>query len=120
MLEQVERYARLLGDPEPEEEELLAALCTAAAAELSGRLREGVTAEECGMAFPVAAAWLALAGLCTGREENGLPETWTAGAVSVKENGTPGRRAAALREQAERLMAPFLRDGDFYFRGIRG
>ena len=33
--------------------------------------REGWTAEDCGTAFPVAAAWLALAGLRTGRERMG-------------------------------------------------
>ena len=120
MLEQVVQYAGLLGDPEPEEEALLEALCAAAIQELTGRLKEGWTAEDCGTAFPVAAAWLALAGLRTGREENGIPVSWTAGAVSVKGTEGAGQPAETLRAQAERLMAPFLRDETFYFRGVRG
>ena len=68
----------------------------------------------------MAAAWLALAGLRTGREENGIPVSWTAGAVSVKGTESAGQPAETMRAQAERLMAPFLRDETFYFRGVRG
>ena len=40
------------------DETLLEKLCQAVQAELEGRLKPGLTAQDCGGAFPVAAAWL--------------------------------------------------------------
>lgn len=120
MQEKILEYAKMLGGAEEGREDLLEALCEAAEAELAGRLRSGMTPAECGGAFPVAAAWLALAGLCAGECARGEASGWTAGAVSVSGSVPAGERAGTLRAQALRLMGPYLRDDGFCFRGVRG
>jgi len=116
--EQCLAYAKLLDAVSQEEEVLLKALCEAAVKELSGRLKQGLTPRDCGSAFPVAAAWIALSGLHVSRESDGV-DAWTAGAVTVK-HGQSGQGARSLREQAERLMGPYLRDEAFWFHGVKG
>lgn len=118
MQETILKYAKDIGTAGEGQEALLEALCLAAEAELTGRLREGLTPEDCGEAFPVAAAWLALAGLCVGQA--GEPSAWSAGAVSVSGAAPAEKRADNLRRQAEELMAPYLRDEGFWFQGVRG
>ena len=49
-----------------------------------------------------------------------MPASWSAGAVSVSGAASAGERANGLREQAYRLMAPYLQDEQFFFRGVRG
>lgn len=120
MQETILTYAKALGSLEAAEEPLLEALCGAAEAELAGKLREGLTPKDCGGAFPVAAAWLARAGLCAGQSADGDASSWTAGAVSVTGAVPAGERASALRARAMELMAPYLRDEAFCFRGVRG
>ena len=53
MHEKILTLAKAIVRPAEEEEALLDALCTAAEAELAGRLREDVSPEDCG-AFPCA------------------------------------------------------------------
>lgn len=90
----------------------LLALCRAAEGELQGRLRRGVTAEDCADCFVCAAALLAAAG-CGLAGGAGLG-AFRVGEVSV----TPERAgAAALRAQALALMQPFLETG-FSFLGV--
>lgn len=120
MQETILEYAKGMGPVEEEELPALEALCRAAQAELSGKLRGGVTPEACAGAFPLAAAWLARAGLCAGQSAGDTPTSWSAGAVSVSGASSAGDRADTLREQAYRLMAPYLKDGEFFFRGVRG
>ena len=65
-----------------------------------------------------AAAWLALDALARGKRADGVTAV-TAGDFTVR------RTAAAaggegLRKLARRLMAPYLRDGEFCFRGVPG
>ena len=100
-----------------EQEELLLVLCQAAQRELEGRLKPELTPEECESAFVPAAAWMALAWLNTGTGGEGIT-SFTAGDVSIRREG--GRESAALLDQAERLMVPYLRDGNFAFLGVRG
>ena len=50
------------------DEEVLRSLCQTARVQLEGELREGLSPDDCGTAFVLAAAWLALAGLCAGEE----------------------------------------------------
>ena len=57
MRDEVLRLAAALGKVEESEE--LSLLCGAAVEELTGMLRPGVTAEECGAGFCRAAAWMA-------------------------------------------------------------
>ena len=103
------------------EKELLEALCQAAEAAWTGRLREGVTAEACGTAYPCAAAFTAAADLVTGRSGDDVA-SFKAGDVSVeRRDGSDGAAlAASLRQTAERLMAPYAAEADFAFRRVRG
>lgn len=92
---------------------LLEDLCTAAEAAWTARLREGVTAEDCGAAFRCAAAFTAAANLMGG-EGGG---TFRVGSVSVT---TPASGGGDFRALAAGLMAPYAVDGSFAFRGVRG
>lgn len=103
------------------DEELLRVLCGLAAERWRLRLRPEVTAEDCGDAFCCAAAYTAAADLAVSRGGEGL-ESFTAGAVSVR-MGTAAERGEAglaLRQAAERLMAPYVEPGDVSFKGVRG
>lgn len=100
-----------------EESEQLKALCCAAREELESLLRPGMTPEECGGAFPLAAAWMALAALAVAGDDGVV--SFTAGDVSMRQGGG-GDRAAALRMQARQVMRPYLLDGGFSFRSVKG
>lgn len=103
------------------EQELLELLCAAAEQAWTARLRDGVTAEDCGAAFPCAAAFTAAADLAASQSAGGAVSSFTAGEISVttrESNGGGG--SAALRQTAERLMAPYAKPGDFSFKGVRG
>ena len=108
--------ARTLGHVAADREEALEALCQAAEGELAGRLRQGVAPEDCGQAFVLACAWLALAGLAAGETGGGR---FTAGEVTIQE-GDGAARAAALRLQAETVLGPWLADRGFAFQGVPG
>ena len=120
MTEEILALALRLGG-RAEDEEILRVLCQTAEAELAGRLRPGVTAEDCGEAFPLAAAYWALAGLCAAGQQ-GTVESFTAGDVTIRRGngGTAADQAVALREQAERLLAPWAKDGGFCFQKVMG
>jgi len=117
--EEIFALAKKLGQV-PEEDERLRVLCRGAEAELRGRLRDGVSPRDCGDAFLLAGAWLALAGLAAGQESR--VERFTAGDVSVQMEGCAGApaRQAALQRQARRIMAPYLQDEGFAFRRTPG
>ena len=76
-------------------------LCQAAETELAGRLRPGLTPEDCESAFV---------------PEAGVA-SFTAGDLTIRRTG---QGAAELTAQAERLMAPYLVDGGFSFQGVAG
>ena len=104
------------------EEKILSVLCAGELGAWRGRLREGVTEEDCGDALTVACAWGALAAMETAWEQgSGRVVSFSAGDLSVRETEgqTAEESANALRRQAERLMAPYLADG-FAFRGVLG
>lgn len=107
--ERIVETAALLG--RRERDERLELLCAGAAEELERLLRPGVTAEDCGETFLVAAAWLALDSI-----GEGDVVSFIAGDVSVKKSD----REKSLRGEALRLMRPWLRDEGFVFRGVRG
>lgn len=115
MREEILTLARTLSGAGEDEETALALLCGAAEKEWTERLREGAKPEECREAFLCAAALTAAAGLTAGR--GGM--RFTAGDVSVTE--TEGEQSAkSLREEAQRLMAPYVTAEKFRFRGVRG
>jgi hypothetical protein len=99
-----------------EQEELLLPLIEAAVTALEMRLRKGVTAEDCGQAFPLAAAMLAMDGL---EQAQGMGRVtgFTAGDVTIQ-TGNAG--AGDYAAQAQRLLAPWLGETGFAFRGVRG
>ena len=64
--------AQALGQVSESQQRVLEALCASAETELTGRLRDGVTPEDCGPAFVLGCAWLALAGLAGGQYGGGV------------------------------------------------
>lgn len=98
-------------------EELLRALCGSACRLLDRRLRDGVSPEDCQGAYPLAAAWLAMDWLRGSQELEGVTSL-SAGDISVRREGSGG--SGKLSERAFALMAPWLRDDGFVFRGVRG
>ena len=101
-----------------EERELLCALCAAAEQNWRGRLRPGLTPEDCGEAFACAAAFTAAADFGMGR--NSGVESFTVGELSVKTGSGGGDRSGDWRKSAERLMAPYVLAEDFCFKGVQG
>ena len=74
-----------------------------------------MTPEDCGEAYPLAAAWLVrdwLSAMDGGAEITAL----SAGDMTVRREGGGGK----LAEKAMELMGPYLRDEGFVFRGVRG
>ena len=102
-----------------EDRALLEPLCAAAERAWLARLREGVTAEDCGEALPCAAAFTAAADLAAAE---GGAASFSAGDLSVNLGGGQdrARRAEALRQTAERLMEPFVRAAGLWAQGVEG
>lgn len=102
------------------EEELLLPLVQAVEGQLAARLREGTTPEDCGPAFPLAAAMVVtdcLAGM-TGAEEW---SSFTAGELTIRrEAGASGRGSKSLTQRAEELLAPWTGEAGFAFQGVPG
>lgn len=114
MTEQVLELVRALGGA-GKDEDLLRTLCVNACRTLDQRLRDGVTAEDCEGAYPLAAAWLTLDWLRGGGLED--VTAISAGGISLRRESGGGR---TLTDQAWALMKPWLRDDGFVFRGVRG
>lgn len=97
----------------------IASLAAAAGAELTARLREGVTAADCGEAFALAGAFLVLSRLCAS-EGGGSSLSVSAGELSVSAGNAAGQaeRSLMLRRQAELLLAPWLKDEGFCILGV--
>ena len=107
-----------------DQEEVLAVLCEAAMMDWEGRLREGLTPDDCRVAFVPACAWTALAGLAPALEAGApAPRSFTAGDLSVSMGGSSGdwnRAVYRLKDRAEELMAGYTRDDGFCFREVAG
>lgn len=97
---------------------LLSAMCSSAAAELAGRLKEGLTPEELGERFVAAAGVLALGMYCAVSDAGKL-KSFKAGSLSVEYAGGEAS-PEALRAAAERMLADCLADRGFAFRGVPG
>ena len=115
MTERVVELATVLG--KRGESDVLSLLCAAAVEELKGLLRPGVTVADCGEAFPLAAAWMALAGMES--VDGDEVESLTAGDVTIRKREGEFRRKA-LELQARQVMKPYLKDEAFLFKGVRG
>ena len=107
-----------------DQEEVLTCLCEEAMAGWRGRLREGLTPEDCRGAFVPACASTALAGLAPVLEAGApTPRSFTAGDLSVSMGGSGGdwnRAVYRLKDRAEELMAGYSRDDGFFFRVVAG
>lgn len=115
--DQVYAQALLLsGDLEPDQERILSALCTAATASLTARLREGLRPEDCKADFVAAASLYALAELNAVRDGNAL-EQITAGDLTIRRTASSDPASKALRNQAQLVISPYLKD-NFCFRGV--
>ena len=115
--EEIVAAAMALGQVGETDRERLEMLCAAAVGELEGRLRDGVTREDCGEAFPRAAAWIALEDLGTGGRVDGV-ESFTAGGLTIRRGGQGG--GGQLRRRGLELMKPYLKDEGFFFLGVPG
>ena len=116
MEEEILELCRAMGAG-ADQEALLRPLIRAVTDALTGRLRTGITPEDCGSAFPLAAAMVAMDGLnyaCGG----GGVTSFTAGEVSIRTES--GFAKDSRTAQAERLMAPWLGETGFAFQGVRG
>ena len=113
--EEILALCRLMGAGE-EQDELLLPLIEAVSAGLERRLKPGVAPEDCGSAFLLAAALCAMDGLEEAAGTAGV-SSFTAGEVSIH---TRGREEGTRTDQAQRLLAPWLGETGFAFRGVRG
>lgn len=109
--------------PPGAEEESLRALCRAASLQLTARLKDGITAEDCKEAFVCAAAYLALGMMVTRVQAvSSSVESFTVGDVSIKTGSSAGETSGTggYFSRAEVLMRPFLKSSGFAFVGVRG
>lgn len=122
MSEEIIALCRAMG-ASGDREELLLPLARAVECQLTGRLKEGTAPEDCGPAFPLAAAMLVMDRLSgmTGGGSAGEVTSFTAGDLSIKQSASgSGRTAKSLSAQAEGLLAPWLADTGFVFQGVEG
>ncbi len=117
MTEQVMELVRTLGCA-GQDEETLRTLCAAACRTLDRRLKDGLTAEDCEGAYPLAAAWLVMDWLRGSRGMEGVTSL-SAGDISVRRE-TAGGDGGGLTQRAMELLGPFLKDEGFVFRGVSG
>lgn len=100
------------------DEDLVRRMCQVAQTQLTIRLRPSVAAEDCGGAFPIAAAWMALGSLHECGTDAGV-ESFSAGDLTIR-TGSGTQRSKTLQEEAMKLMAPYCRESGFAFRGVPG
>ena len=118
MLEEITAIASELSHATASEGNALDKLCTAACGEIEGKLREGISKEDCEGAFICAAAWLAAAALASARSSGEDVSSLRAGDLSVTKRSVA--EYERLRKQAWELMAPYVKDSGFCFRGVCG
>lgn len=116
MIEEILGLCRGMGASE-DQEELLRPLIEAVKVRLEGQLKVGVSPVDCGSAFPLAVAMMAMDGL-EGAIGGDRVASFTAGEVTVrKQSAGQGR---SLSDQARRLLAPWLVETGFAFQGVTG
>ena len=113
MVERTVALCRQLGAG-ADREEILPVLARAACEQLKLRLRPDVTQEDCGDAFPLAAAMVVLDTLAELEGENRV-SSFTAGEVSIRCAGS-GNLVRAARQ----LLQPWIQESGFAVRGVQG
>lgn len=119
-----EKALTLLGSSlRPGGEEVLGAVCEAAAMEIKAKLRDNVSPDDLGELFVTAAGMLAIAMYMEFADgtEGGI-KSFSAGNLSASINSAEGIKASAasLRETAEKLLSSYLKDSGFCFMGVDG
>ena len=108
---------RAMGASE-DQEALLFPLVQVVHGQLEGRLKAGTLPEDCGPAFPLAAALMVM-DLLSGMPGGGDGVTsFTAGGLTIRKESEG--RSGALSARAERLLAPWLAGSGFLFQGVEG
>ena len=108
--------ALLAGELESEQARMLSVLCTASTASLAARLKDGLRPEDCKADFVAAASLFALAALNGVKDGNSL-EQISAGDLTIRKGGSADAASNVLRNQAELMIAPYLKD-NFTFVGV--
>lgn len=122
-LEAIQKLAAGFCGAESETElEQLAGFCSAEAAAWKRRLRENVSAADCGEVFVCAAALCGAADYLTAQNGVGKAASFSVGTVSIQGRSASDtqKAAQALRQLAEQLMRPFAVPQEFSFRSVRG
>lgn len=114
MTEEILALCRAMGAAEGEES-LLRSLVQVSVGALKNRLKAGVVPDDCGEAFRLAAALVTMDALerATGSSR---VNSFAVGDISIR----TGDGGAGLVPLAERLMAPWLGENGFAFRGVPG
>ena len=116
LTEQIYAQSLLLaGQLEQKQTELLKVLCQGANSFLTNRLRDGLKPEDCKADFVAAASLFALAAL-SGADEEASVEMLQVGDFSMRRKGADAA-SNCLRNQAELMIAPYLKD-HFTFVGV--
>lgn len=95
------------------EDPVLDILCQSACERLDGLLADGVSANH----YTLAAAWLVMDWLNDTKNWEGVTSL-SAGDMTVRRE--VGGKGGALERRAMTMMAPYLRDRNFVFQGVRG
>ena len=113
LAEQIHAQALLMaGQLTPEQDALLGVLCQVAKGELEARLRP----EDCKADFIAAASLFALAAMNAVGDVDRLEQV-TAGDLTLRKMSSTDAASNCLRNQAELMIAPYLKDR-FSFRGV--
>lgn len=105
----------LIRDMEDGDRPLLSVLCRSAEGYLRGKLRDGISPEDCKADFIAAASLYAVAAMAEAGE-GAKTEQVTAGDLTVR-RASGNAAACCLRYQAELMMQPYLKDC-FLFMGV--
>ena len=118
MIQQIFTLAKqLAGELTEQQTRILEALCSASASALTVRLRDGITPEDCGNDFVIAAGLMALAAMA-GVATDIPTEQITAGDFTIRKGSVRYDNVAdCLRAQAEQIMVPYVVDR-FSFQGV--
>ena len=105
----------MLRDFEEDQQALLETLCRASEVSLRGKLREGLTPEDCLADFIAAASLYAVAAL-TEADDTAQLDQVSVGDLTLR-RGSKDAASCCLRYQAELLMQPYTKDR-FAFVGV--
>lgn len=100
-----------------QDENMLRMLCESACKVLDGRLKDGLAPEDCGGAYLLAAAWLAMDWLRGSQGMDGITSL-SAGDISIRREG--GGDNGKLSQRAMEIMEPYFGSDGFVFRGVDG